>query len=62
VENGKWKLTFKPGEIKPLKDWLFLQGRFKHLQKPENKNIVEELQNQVTKKWEELLVRCGEAS
>ncbi len=62
VENGKWKLTFKPGEIKPLKDWLFLQGRFKHLHKPENKNIVEELQNQVTKKWEELLARCGEAS
>ncbi len=62
VEGGKWKLTVKPGEIKPLKEWLFLQGRFKHLQKPENKDILEELQAQVTKRWEELLAKCGETA
>ena len=60
VENGKWKLTFKPTEIKPLKEWLFLQGRFKHLEKPGNKDIAEELQTHVTKRWKELLAKCGE--
>ena len=31
VENGVWKLTYKPKTIRPITDWISLQGRFKHL-------------------------------
>jgi pyruvate ferredoxin oxidoreductase beta subunit len=62
IENGKWKLNYKPKQIRPLVDWLYLQGRFKHLKKPENKGVVENLQAHVSKRWEELLARCGEKS
>jgi len=60
VENGEWKLTYKPKEKKPLVEWLKTQGRFKHLFKPENEHLLEELQEKVDKDWEKLLKLCGE--
>jgi pyruvate ferredoxin oxidoreductase beta subunit len=59
VENGEWKLTYKPKEKFPLKEWLSRQGRFGHLFKPENEGILDELQADVDKKWEELLWYCS---
>lgn len=59
VENGKWKLTYKPREKLPLKDWLEKQGRFRHLFRPENEHIIDELQANVDEKWEELLWHCS---
>ena len=59
VENGKWKLNYKPKEKLPLRDWLQKQGRFRHLFRPENEHIIEELQAAVDKRWEELLWRCS---
>jgi len=59
VENGKWKLNYKPKEKLPLTDWLQKQGRFRHLFRPENEHIIEELQAAVDKRWEELLWRCS---
>ncbi|MDO8886238.1 thiamine pyrophosphate-dependent enzyme [Candidatus Oleimmundimicrobium sp.] len=61
VENGEWKLTYKPKEKKPLVEWFKTQGRFKHLFKPENEHLLEELQEKVDKDWEKLLKLCGEA-
>ncbi|MEA3328377.1 MAG: thiamine pyrophosphate-dependent enzyme [Candidatus Omnitrophota bacterium] len=61
IEDGKWKLSYKPKQIRPLADWLYLQGRFKHLKKEENKKAVEELQANVDKRWKELLIKCEEA-
>lgn len=61
VEDGEWKLNYKPKEKKPLAEWLKTQGRFKHLFKPENEHIIEELQAKVDKDWERLLKLCGEA-
>jgi pyruvate ferredoxin oxidoreductase beta subunit len=59
VENGKWKLTYKPKEKLPLKDWLSKQGRFRHLFRPENEYVLDELQAAVDERWEELLWRCS---
>jgi len=55
VENGKYKINFKPKEKKPVLEWLKSQGRFRHLFKEENAPILEEIQKQVDKDWEELL-------
>jgi pyruvate ferredoxin oxidoreductase beta subunit len=60
VENGNWKLNYKPKERKPIKEWMELQGRFSHLFKPENKNIIKEIQEEIDKNWENLLAKCGE--
>lgn len=60
VENGKYKLNYKPEAIMPITDWLTPQGRFRHLNEPQNKHIIDDLQAQIKKDWEELLVKCGE--
>jgi pyruvate ferredoxin oxidoreductase beta subunit len=57
VENGKTTVTYKPKEKKPLEEWLKIQGRFRHLFKPENEWIMKEMQEQVDKDWEELLAK-----
>lgn len=60
VENDKWKLNHRPKKHVPVEEWLKLQGRFRHLFKPENRHIIEEIQNEVDRRWELLLERCGE--
>jgi pyruvate ferredoxin oxidoreductase beta subunit len=60
VENGVWKLNRKPKEKIPVEEWLKGQGRFRHLFQPNNRWIIEQLQAEVDKRWEELLIRCGE--
>jgi pyruvate ferredoxin oxidoreductase beta subunit len=60
VENGEWKLTYKPKEKKPVEEWLKRQGRFRHLFRPENRHIIDELQAEVDLRWERLLKLCGE--
>lgn len=59
IEDGVWKLNFKPKELKPLVEFLKPQGRFKHLFKPGNEHLLEEAQEQVNKKWADLKKRCG---
>ncbi len=60
VEDGKWRLTYKPRKKVPLEDWLRMQGRFRHLFKPENAAVLEELKAFVDAQWRALLERCGE--
>lgn len=55
VENGKYKVTYKPAKKLPVEEFLKLQKRFKHLFKEENKWMIEEIQKEVDKKWEYLL-------
>jgi pyruvate ferredoxin oxidoreductase beta subunit len=63
VINGKeWKVTYKPKEKKPIIEWLKLQGRFKHLLKPENEEILKAIQDNVDLEWQYLLKRSGEQS
>ena len=58
VENGTWKLNFKPAKKKPITDWLKSQGRFAHLLRAENKWVIEELQARTDRDWNGLLKRC----
>ncbi|MCR1899982.1 thiamine pyrophosphate-dependent enzyme [Irregularibacter muris] len=61
VIDGEWKLNYKPKNKRPIEDFLKIQGRFKHLLKPENKDLLEDFQAEVDRRWNELLLRCGEA-
>ena len=64
-ENGVWKLTDRslaiaknPKLKKPIEEFLKLQGRFRHLFKPENQKIIREIQEYVDLVWEDLKERC----
>ncbi len=61
VENGVWRLTYKPKVKKPVTEWLEAQGRFRHLFRPENQYMIERIQQDVDERWERLLKLCGEA-
>lgn len=54
IENGKLKINYKP-KFKPLIEYLKHQARFKHLLKPENKFLLEELEKSINNRWQELL-------
>ena len=60
VENGKWKINYKPRERLPITEWMKPQGRYKHLLTPENESIVKEIQQDIDDNWERLLALSGE--
>jgi pyruvate ferredoxin oxidoreductase beta subunit len=60
VENGKWKINYKPRERLPITKWMEPQGRYKHLLTPKNESIVKEIQQEVDDNWEKLLALSGE--
>ncbi len=56
VEQGRYRITYKPREKLPIEEWLKPQGRFRHLFKSERgKELIAELQAAVDRHWEELL-------
>jgi len=57
VEDGKYKINYKPKL--PITDWIKPQGRFAHLFREENSPIIDELQREVDRKWEDLLAKAG---
>lgn len=57
VVKGKWIVNYKPKEKKPVVEYLKNEGRFSHLFKPGNEKILEEIQTDVDRKWQELLRR-----
>ncbi|NLY20515.1 MAG: pyruvate ferredoxin oxidoreductase [Tissierellia bacterium] len=60
VIDGQWILNYKPKNKLPIEEFLKPQGRFKHLFKPGNEHLLKEFQDEVDKRWNDLLVRCGE--
>jgi len=60
VEDGVWRMTVKVRERKPIEEFLKPQGRFRHLLKPENAELLAEVQADVDAYWEYILGRCGE--
>lgn len=59
VDHGKWTLTYEPKKKLPIEDFLREQGRFKHLFKPGNEHLIEAFQEEVDRRWEDLLFRCS---
>jgi pyruvate ferredoxin oxidoreductase beta subunit len=50
VENGKYTLNLDPSPLRPVQDYLKLQGRFRHL----SEGMVKHIQDRVTKDYEAL--------
>ena len=61
VEQGVTRLSYDPektGKKIPVKDWLSMMGRTKHLQKEEYKDVVERLQKEIDRRYNELKARA----
>ena len=58
VVDGRYRLTYRPDRVRPIEDWLGCQERFAHLQRPEARPLVEQIQRQVDDDWRALLERC----
>ena len=50
VENGKYKLNVAPPKLKPVPEYLKLQGRFRHL----SENTINEIQQRVNEEYAKL--------
>jgi len=55
IENGKYKLTFDFPKLKPVTEYLGIQGRFRHLS-PEN---VAKIQDRVNMEYADLKEKCN---
>jgi pyruvate ferredoxin oxidoreductase beta subunit len=60
VIDGKWVLNYKPKTKLPVEDFLRPQGRFKHLFKKGNEDLIAQFQKEVDERWEQLLKFCEE--
>jgi pyruvate ferredoxin oxidoreductase beta subunit len=58
VEDGVWRMTVNVRERKPIEEFLKPQGRFKHLFKPENVELLKAVQAEVDRYWEYVQKRC----
>lgn len=60
VEDGRYKLTYKPKEDRPpIEAWLKKQVRFRHLFKPGNEWRLEEIQKHVDAEFEKIRALCA---
>ncbi|MCR5654491.1 MAG: pyruvate ferredoxin oxidoreductase [Lachnospiraceae bacterium] len=59
VDHGTWTLSYEPKKKLPIEDFLREQGRFKHLFKPGNEDLIVQFQEEVDRRWEDLLYRCA---
>ena len=50
IENGKYKLSIDVPELRPVQDYLKLQGRFRHL----SEGTIQEIQNRVNQEYAKL--------
>jgi len=59
VVEGEWILNYEPKKKLPIEDFLIKQGRFKHLFKKGNEHLIEQFQQEVDRRWEDLKYRCS---
>jgi pyruvate ferredoxin oxidoreductase beta subunit len=55
-------VALAPQKKKPVSDYLQGQGRFRHMFKPQNKKLLEEVQRVTDERWERVLKNCGETA
>ncbi|NQU77836.1 pyruvate ferredoxin oxidoreductase, partial [Candidatus Falkowbacteria bacterium] len=60
VVDGKYIINYTPNKKRPIKDFLMNQGRFKHLFDKGGEEIIDRLQGEVDRRWEELLKMAGD--
>ncbi|MCR5785816.1 MAG: pyruvate ferredoxin oxidoreductase [Eubacterium sp.] len=58
VVEGRWILNYEPKNKLPIEDFLKSQGRFKHLFKKGNEDLLEAFQKEVDRRWDDLLKKC----
>lgn len=51
IEDGRLRITYKPAKLKPVKEYLSIQGRYRHLTEEE----IEAIQDEVNSYWKMLL-------
>lgn len=63
VVDGRFRITVKVRERKPIVEWLKPQGRFRHLLKPENEPLVQRIQEMVDREYRriEVMAEASEA-
>jgi len=54
VENGEYKLSFKFPQLRPVADYMKLQGRFRHL----SEKTIKEIQHRVDKEYTRLVEKA----
>lgn len=59
IVEGKWILSYEPKKKLPIEEFLKSQGRFKHLFKPGNEELIVQYQAEVDRRWEDLLKKCN---
>jgi pyruvate ferredoxin oxidoreductase beta subunit len=63
VEDGEWKMTTRRVTREnrlPIEEFMKPQGRFKHLFKPENAELLAKVQIEVDRNFDYVLKRCGQ--
>ena len=60
VIDGEWVLNYEPKKKLHVSEYLEKQGRFDHLFKPGNEHLIEQIQDDIDARWEELKYRCNE--
>ena len=54
IDGRELNITYRPKNVVPVRDYLGVQGRFKHLFKKENEYLIDEWQKRVDKDWDYL--------
>jgi pyruvate ferredoxin oxidoreductase beta subunit len=64
--NGEYQLStsskvfaLAPQKKKPVKEYLQVQGRFRHLFTPKFEKMLDEIQRITDERWQRLLKKCG---
>jgi len=60
IDSHELNILYRPKNLLKVEDYLGAQGRYKHLFKPENKHVIEQIQDGIDKNWE-MLQRREEA-
>jgi len=56
IENGKYRLNFDFPQLRPVTDYMRLQGRFRHL----SEDVIDKIQQRVSADYAELKEKAGE--
>ena len=60
IDGHELNILYRPKNVIKVEDYLGAQGRYRHLFKPENKHVIEQIQSDIEKNWE-MLQRREEA-